>query len=70
MTDLKRLREVIKANGLKLSYIAQEIGISRQTMSMKMTGKREFTAAEIAALCDVLHITRLSDKESIFFAKK
>ena len=69
MTDLARLRQLIKGKGLLLSYVAKEIGISKQSMSLKINGYREFTAAEIGRLCDVLQITRLSDKESIFFAK-
>jgi len=69
MTDLVKLRQIIDDRGYKLTKLAEYLGISRQSMSRKMNGHNSFTAAEISVLCDVLCITRLSDKDAIFFAK-
>lgn len=60
------LREVIKDSGIKMSALAEKIGISRQSLSMKLSGERSFDQGEIMALKSVLH---LSDAQfmQIFF---
>lgn len=68
MTDTKELERRIAESGLKKSYIAQQMGISRMSLYNKVSGEREFTTGEVKALCEVLNITRLADKERIFFA--
>lgn len=70
MTNTKLLKERIEKSGLKTSYIAECIGISRQCLWRKVTGRVQFTQVEIAALCKVLGIKTLSEKEEIFFAEK
>lgn len=69
MTDTKLLREAISKSGLKLCYIAQAIGITRQQFSKKVNNHVAFNQYEIEALCNVLGIKSLRDKEAIFFAK-
>lgn len=69
MTDSKKLNEVIKASGFKREFLAEKCGISRQTLSYKINNKQSFNADEIAILCNVLNITDLAEKESIFFAQ-
>lgn len=50
------LNGFIVANGETCSSIANQIGISPQAMSAKMTGKSSFTASEIAAMGHILHL--------------
>ena len=60
------LKEVIQDRGVKVSVLADKIGISRQSLHMKLNGERSFDQGEIMALKTNL---RLSDEEfmSIFF---
>lgn len=69
MTNTKELERIIADSGLKKSYIAKAINLSRQGFKNKCENKTPFTATEIALLCDLLNITKLTDKERIFFVK-
>lgn len=52
------IREIIKATGFKLGYVAAEIGLKQSTLSMKLCGKRPFTSEEINSLSQVLDVNR------------
>lgn len=60
------LKEVIQDSGVKVSVLADKIGISRQSLYMKLNGERTFDQGEIMALKTNLH---LSDEQFmlIFF---
>lgn len=68
MTDTKKLKEKITQSGLKIGFIAERVGISRQGLYHKINGDHDFTASEMAKLQDILHLS-LDEKEQIFFAK-
>lgn len=68
MTDTKELERIIDRSGLKKSYIAKAIGLSRQGLANKIQNKSPFTSTEISGLCKLLNIVSLKDKERIFFA--
>lgn len=70
MTNTEELERWIKKSGLKKCYIAEQVGLSRSGLSLKINNHREFRQLEIEKLCKVLHIVSLQDKENIFFAKK
>jgi len=70
MTNTKALREKIAERGLKLKFVAEKVGLSYQGLQNKIENKSDFTTTEISALCDLLNITSLKEKESIFFAVK
>lgn len=70
MTDTAKLQERIELSGLKKSYIAIKLGITPAAFYQKIANKREFKASEIDALCQILGITDLQEKEAIFFAGK
>lgn len=70
MTDTEKLRRRIDMAGLKRSYIAKVLGISTAALAQKIGNRREFKASEIDALCKLLGITSLKEKEAIFFAEK
>ena len=67
MTNTEELERLIDKSGLKKIYIAKALGISRQGFTNKCKNKNPFTATEISILCELLNITRLVDKERIFF---
>lgn len=69
MTDTNLLKNKIENSGLKVGFIAQAVGISRQQLWKKVNNQVPFNQYEIEALCNVLRITALRDKEAIFFAK-
>ncbi|WP_303916721.1 helix-turn-helix transcriptional regulator [Subdoligranulum variabile] len=66
MTDTKRLRDAIQASGLKISFLAEKMGISRQALQQKIDNDSEFKASEIAALAGLLGLD-IPEKEAIFF---
>lgn len=69
MTDTKALRELIERNGLKMKYVAEYLGLSSYGFQLKVENRQEFKTSEVAALCELLEITSLDDKERIFFTK-
>jgi transcriptional regulator with XRE-family HTH domain len=68
MTNSKRLRELIEKRGLKLKYVAECLGLSSYGLSLKIDNKQEFKTSEVAALCELLKIKSLEQKEAIFFS--
>lgn len=68
MTDIKKLNDIIKESGLKKTYIAEQLGISKASFSAKANGKGEFKVREVIVLCKILGIRSLQEKEDIFFA--
>lgn len=69
MTDSTALREIIKRKGLKMNYLAEQLGLSDYGFTLKVDGRNEFMTSEVAKLCELLGITSLKEKERIFFAQ-
>lgn len=69
MTNTEKLERLIAESGLKKSYIAKSLKLSRQGFKNKCENRNPFTATEISVLCELLNITKLADKEHIFFMK-
>lgn len=70
MTNSEALRELIKSKGFKLKHVAEYLGLSPYGFNLKLQNKKEFKTSEVAALCELLEIESLEEKERIFFAKK
>lgn len=70
MIDTQYLEEKIAASGKTKTHLASKMGISIQSFRLKAKNKYDFTLSEVNTLCDELGITKLSEKERIFFAKK
>lgn len=70
MTDSRALKELIKSKGLKLKYVAEYLGLSSYGFSKKLNNEQEFKTSEVAALCELLEIKNLEEKEAIFFRIK
>ena len=69
MTNWELLEKKIAESGLRRMYIYKEVGITRAGWSYKKKKNIDFSVSQISALCDVLQIKKLSEKERIFFAK-
>lgn len=54
------LKETIQDRGVKVSVLADKMGISRQSLHLKLNGERSFDQGEIMAIKTNL---RLSDDE-------
>jgi DNA-binding Xre family transcriptional regulator len=67
VVDTQLLEDIISESGKKKTYLANQIGISVQNLRMKISNKSDFKSNEVAILCQELGITRLTDKEKIFF---
>ena len=70
MTDSKELRRLIEEKGFKLKYVAERLGLSSYRLSLKIDNKQEFKTSEVSALCELLEIKSLEQKEKIFFNLK
>lgn len=57
MVNTKKLNEAIAAKGYRKEYLAGLLGISRQSLSNKITGKTEFRAEESRVLKETLELT-------------
>lgn len=58
------LKAKIIEKGYTQKSLAKEVGISGNSMSRKLLGKRDFRLSEVIAICDVLEI---DNPKSIFF---
>ena len=67
MVNTQLLDERIEQSGLKVGYIVDTIGLSRNGFDKKRKGKIPFRTAEIYVLSDLLKLSD-DDKASIFFA--
>lgn len=70
LTDTMALKELIARNGLKMKFVAEYLGLSPYGFQLKVENKQEFKTSEVAALCELLKINSLKEKEQIFFAQK
>ena len=70
MTDSDALKKLIKSRGLKLKYVADYLGLTSYGFALKLNNKQEFKTSEVAALCGLLEIKSLKEKEALFFKLK
>ena len=57
MTNVKKLRGLIEASGLKRCYIAERLGLTVAGFRKKANGDNEFVASEIKELADIFSLT-------------
>ena len=67
MVNLELLRTTIDKSGISLTFIAEKMNISRESLYNKLSGSTEFKVSEITGLAGIL---RLSNKkrDNIFFS--
>jgi predicted transcriptional regulator len=61
------LVRIIDSKGLKKQFIAKQLGVRRETLYNKLTGKTDFTATEIKLLAKLLSLSQ-KDVQQIFFS--
>lgn len=57
MTDINMLRDKIQESGLKMTYIANKLGISYPSFLARMKGEIEFRVDEVRTLKELLDLT-------------
>lgn len=70
MVNTETLEKKIRDQGIKKVFLAEKLGITSFGLSKKINNINEFKASEIQTLCELLNITSLKEKESIFFDSK
>lgn len=70
MVNTPKLNQRIDESGLKRGYIAESLGITRQSLFSKVNNSTEFLSSEVQDLCKLLGIDKLTEKEAIFFADR
>lgn len=70
MTNTLKLRALLIENNLTNEDVAKQLGISKQSFSMKINNKREFKASEINKLSALLNLSNTCDIMPIFFANR
>lgn len=68
MTNTKLLKEKIEQSGLKKSYIAKALGMTRSTLRAYLEGRMEFRVSHTNILCALLKID-VEQREAIFFGQ-
>lgn len=62
---MDELKEIIDSKGIKLGFIAKELGITYQGLLNKLQCKTKFNAVEISILKDILNLS-LEEIDRIF----
>ena len=70
MTNTNLFKKKMKDKGLKQMYIAEKIGITSYSLSLKINNKNDFKSKEIQKICEILSINTLEEKDKIFFGKQ
>ena len=67
--NLNYLNDRITLSRIPITAIAEEMGLSRQSLYLKMKGEREFKSSEVVKLCEILRLTE-EERMLIFFADR
>ena len=68
MVKVNMIRSRMALLEMSQKTLAERLGISKNTLSSRMTGRSSFTLEEIERLCSVLEITDSSEKKLIFLS--
>ena len=66
MTDTNLLKAKISESGKTMTFIARKLGISRESLYLKINNSHEFKASEIETLKNELSLTN-KERDAIFF---
>jgi predicted transcriptional regulator len=67
--DLNYLNSKIDEIDIPITTIADKMGISRQSLYLKLNGRREFKTSEMRKICEILRLT-VKERNRIFFADR
>ena len=69
LTNTELLEAWIEKSGKKKKYLAMKCGLSLAGFRNCCVNKAQFNTTHVQILCSELGITRLTDKEAIFYAR-
>ena len=69
MLDSKKLKGKMVEAGYTQGQLAKKIGVSENTLTRKLNGKRDFTIGEVDRICDILSIHDGVTKAQIFLGR-
>lgn len=69
MVNTQLLDKKIDESGLRISYITEQMGITRQAFDKKKKNAYRFRVAEMYVLADLLKLNN-EEKKEIFFAEE
>ena len=69
MTDSQKFKDYMKERGYSVKTLAEQIGISHESLYQKIGNERAFKATEIMRISEILGMST-SDRDEIFFAKE
>lgn len=52
----KKIKEYLKENGIKQSFVARELSLSDSALSEMLGGKRKMTVEEYFSICKALNV--------------
>ena len=67
LVNTELLNEKIEQSGLRISFIVDTLGLSRNGFDLKRKGKTAFRTSEVFVLCTLLNISDVSEKAKIFY---
>lgn len=67
MGNTQLLDKCIKESGLKIGFICEKLGVTRQAFGLKRKNVNKFRAAEIYVLCQLCNIDE-ETKDKIFLS--
>lgn len=63
---MNKLRGIMAEKGYTQRKMAADLGMSKNTINAKLSGKTAFDTAEVLKICDLLGITDAQQKVEIF----
>ena len=67
MTDSQKFKDYMKERGYSVKTLAEQIGISHESLYQKIGNERAFKATEIMRISEILGMST-SDRDEIFSA--
>ena len=68
MTNTELFAKAVESKGLKMEFIAKQVGITSQALRNKVANRTEFKASELDAIKKVLGLNN-KDFMTIFFSQ-
>ena len=66
MVDTQRFMEAVDKSGLKMRYIADELGMTYTSLYRKSRNMARFRKTEVEAFCKVVGLKTKADRDVIF----
>lgn len=69
-TQREKILKILDDRDLSIAWCARRLGMSRQLLTAKVNGEREFKGSELFLLKELLGFESMDELFSVFFAQK